>query len=341
MKKLIPILLILFALPAFVGAQATSEIEAVVIEVINDQQIIAQDFSGNEYEALLSSTKTDGYDYNLKAADKVYLQIIEFSDNTEQIYFGDVNRLAGLWWIFIIFAILAIAIGRRGGLFALVGLMVTIAILFGWVFPKIIAGADPVLIVILGAVVILGVNMHLTHGFRKATFIAFLSTVVGLVFVLIFSYLFVSLGSLTGLATEDAVMLFAGASGLIIPKGILLVGIILGAVGVLDDIAITQQETVFEIGSADPSLDKKELFKRAMNVGRHHIASVINTLVLAYVGVALPLFLIFMMNDTISITRFLNEEFVAEEIIRTLAGTLALILTVPIATWFAILIRKR
>ena len=121
----------------------------------------------------------------------------------------------------------------------------------------------------------------------------------------------------------------------------ILGGIILGAVGVLDDIAITQQETVFEIGSADPSLDKKELFKRAMNVGRHHIASVINTLVLAYVGVALPLFLIFMMNDTISITRFLNEEFVAEEIIRTLAGTSALILTVPIATWFAILIRKR
>lgn len=341
MNKFIFVFVLLLGFPLFVGAQSTIQIEAVVTGVISEEQILAEDFSGNEYEARISSTKSDGYNYNLKVGDKIYLEIIEFSNGEVQVYFGDVNRESGLWWIFIIFAILAVAIGRRSGLFALLGLTVTVAILFFWVFPRIIAGADPVLTVVLGSVIILGINMHLTHGFRKSTVIAFLSTVVGLGLVLVFSYLFVSLGSLTGLATEDAAMLFSSSSGLIIPKGILLAGIILGAVGVLDDIAITQQETVIEISKADSSIEKKELFKRAMRVGRHHIASVVNTLVLAYVGAAFPLFLIFMMDDAISVSRFINEEFVAEEIVRTLAGTAALVLTVPISTWFALLVRKR
>ncbi len=341
MKKIILGLGILFVLPTFCSAQSTTEIEAVVTRVTNDDLITAQDFSGNIYEAQLATTKSEGYDYNLKGGDKVYLQIIEFADGTSEVYFSDVNRVSSLWLIFAIFAIVAVMIGRRGGFFALIGLIVTIAIIFSWVLPRIINGADPVLTVVLASVLILAVNMHLTHGLRRSTTIAFLSTVIGLAFVLIFSYLFVEFGSLTGLATEDAAMLFSSSGGVIIPKGILLAGIILGAVGVLDDIAITQQETVAEIATADPGLSKKELFTRAMRVGRHHITSVVNTLVLAYAGVALPLFLIFMMNDSVSIIKFLNEEFVAEEIIRTLAGTTALVLTVPIATWFALFVRKR
>jgi len=209
------------------------------------------------------------------------------------------------------------------------------------VFPQILGGADPVFTVVLASIAILGVNMPLTHGLKKSTTVAFFSTVIGLAFVLLFSYLLVELGVLTGLGTEDATMLFSGSGGALPPKGILLSGIILGAVGVLDDIAITQQEIVFEILVSNPSLTKKELFFRAMRIGRHHIASVVNTLVLAYVGVALPLFLIFMLADTVSITRFLNEEFVAEEIVRTVAGTMALVLTVPLSTWFAVLFKKR
>lgn len=119
------------------------------------------------------------------------------------------------------------------------------------------------------------------------------------------------------------------------PAGLLLAGIILGAVGVLDDIAITQTETVAELHEANPKLSSSELFKRGMQVGRHHIASVVNTLVLTYAGVALPIFLLFALREDMGFMRLLNEEMIAEELVRTLAGTAALILLVPISTWFA------
>lgn len=343
MKLFIIVCTLLFNVfvPLSVGAQSTEEKEAVVTRVLSENIIEVKDSNGNIFTAEVTSTKAQGYDFDLAPGDVVYVQKIIFEDNSSTVYFTDVKRSYGLWWIFMIFTIAVLAIGARAGFFALSGLFFTIAILFLWAFPRILDGADPVLTIIIASLVILGVNMHFSHGFSKSTFIAYLSTVVGLMFVLAFSYFFVELAHLTGLATEDSAMLFASAPDLIVPRGIILAGIILGAVGVLDDIAITQHETVTEIGKANLKLTKKELFVSAMRVGRHHIASVINTLVLAYAGAALPLFLIFMMSNSISIGRFINEEFVAEEIVRTLAGTVAIVLTVPIATWFALFTQKR
>ncbi|MFC1787959.1 YibE/F family protein, partial [Patescibacteria group bacterium] len=215
------------------------------------------------------------------------------------------------------------------------------AVLFGFVFPQILNGLDPVLATVIGSIVILLVNMHLSHGINKKTFVAFLSTFVGLILVYVFAKFFVALTQLSGQASDEAALLFQTTDQIALPAGLLLATIILGATGVLDDITITQSETVGELIDTNPAMDRKEIYQRAMRIGRHHIASVVNTLVLAYAGVAMPLFLLFMLREDIGILRFINEEVVAEEIVRTIAGTLALVLLVPLSTWFAVMAQKK
>ena len=163
---------------------------------------------------------------------------------------------------------------------------------------------------------------------------ALVSSLVGLGLVVLFTPIFLYVAQISGLASEEAALLFWELNGLQIPSGILAAGIILATVGVLDDIAITQSEVVDELLLADPHVTRRQLFIRAMRVGRHHIASTVNTLVLVYVGTALPIFLLFM-NQSVGLIDFLNTELIAEEIVRTLAGTSALILTIPISTWLA------
>jgi uncharacterized membrane protein len=181
--------------------------------------------------------------------------------------------------------------------------------------------------------------MHLSHGVNRHTFFAFLSTLGGLGLVLLFTQSFLWLARLSGLASEEGTLLFWELDPVQAPVGILAAGIILGSVGVLDDIAITQSETVRELLLANGHATRRDLFKQAMRIGRHHIASTVNTLILVYAGAALPVFLLFM-NQFGGYHEFLQNELVAEELVRTLAGTSALVLLVPISTWFATINHK-
>lgn len=326
----------------------TIEAKAKVTGIISDevidgyrQMIFTVDVDGKELTVDTAGSYLEGLRYDIKVGDRVYLQIIEVNGEVDQIFLADIVRTGSLAWLIILFAVVIIAVGRWRGVASLVGLAITLLILFVFILPMILAGHDAVLVTVIGSIVILATNMHLSHGFNKGTFLAFGSTTIGLMLVVVFATIFVWFADLSGLASEEAVLLYFQAGDFIIPKGILLSAIILGAVGVLDDIAITQGETIAELIDANPKLDRKDLFFRAMRIGRHHIASTVNTLVLAYVGVALPLLLLFMANPEIGTMRFLNEELVAEEIVRTLAGTMALVLTVPISTWLATFVKKR
>ncbi|MFH1632011.1 MAG: YibE/F family protein [bacterium] len=332
-----------------VFAQDTIEVEAEVLGVVNKRTdegieyfvIEAADQDGRLFEVDTSEGYVDSAKFEVEEGDRVLLQVIENLDGSETVFLVDVVRSGSLLWIALIFAAIAIAVGRWRGALAIVGLAVTLAILFWFVFPQILAGRDPVLMTVIGSAVILAVNMHLAHGLSRGTFAAFLGTIGGLILTLIFANLFVGLTGLSGLGSEESTLLFYKAGDVIIPKGILLAGIILGAVGALDDVAVTQGEAVSEIKQANLSLSRRELFTRAMRIGRHHIASTVNTLVLAYAGVAMPLLLLFMVTSDIGTLRFINEEVVAEEIVRTIAGTAALVLTVPLATWFATFVHKK
>lgn len=340
---------ILLIAPSFAFAQETQDVRATVTNIVQEQTIDGQqliifeaiDQDGESYRVDTAQGYTKGFEYRIDEGSKVTLQVINNVDGTQTVFLADIIRTQYLFWMIGLFALITIIVGMKRGALALVGLSITLAVLFLWIMPRIIAGGDPVLTVILGGAFIMLVNMHLVHGFKKKTFVAFGGIIVGLGLVAGLAALFSYFTQLTGLAHEDASFLFFQMPEVIVPKGVLLAGMILGALGVLDDIAITQQEAVSELIEANDELDRKELFKRAMRIGRHHIASMVNTLVLAYAGAALPLFLLFYITGSVDWTGFINTEVVAEEIIRTIAGTTGLVLLVPISTWFAVLAQKR
>ena len=344
------ILLILFLLPwnslqAQTSDEESREVEAVIISIERDQildgerqvEFEARTEEGKRVHVDTSEGYIQGVHYRLKPGTRVILQLVPSSTGETTAFLVDVVRRPAMIWIVIMFALCTVLIGWvRGGL-SLIGLGITLAALFGGIFPAILAGAPAVPVTILGSIFILAINMHLSHGFNHRTLVAFASTVAGLFLAFVTAEGFTWLSNLSGLASEESTLLYWLTDGPRDPVGILLAAMILGAVGVLDDIAITQSETVAELHDVNPRLSTRELFTRAMRVGRHHIASTVNTLVLAYVGVSMPLFLLFLGTPGVSTGHFLNTEGIAEEIVRTLSGTTALILTVPIATWFAAL----
>ncbi|MBU0613797.1 YibE/F family protein [Patescibacteria group bacterium] len=340
--------LIAFVFPSFVSAQETQERKGEVIDV---EHVSAEqggydivDIEDIESGAMYRIDTSQGYlqdnnRFNVKTGDKVFVQVIESEGAEDIVFLVDVYRGQKIIWIFVFFAVLAVIVGKKRGFSALLGIAVTVAVLFLFLFPALIHGWDALLSTLIASIVILATNMFLSHGYDDSSKAALFGTYGGLFLTIVFAAIFTSFARLSGLGSSDSALLVL-ESGVIIPKGILLSGIILGAVGVLDDVAITQTEIVSEIHKANPKLPKAELFRRAMHIGRHHIASSVNTLVLAYAGAALPLFLLFMLMD-IGWMRFISEEVVAEEVVRTLAGTTALILTVPLATWFATIFQKR
>ncbi|MBI4435191.1 YibE/F family protein [Candidatus Uhrbacteria bacterium] len=347
-KRFVAIIaLVAFLLPAQGLAQegfTAREVEARVVEIQSTQELeggvrqhvfTAKDTYGESFLVDTTDSFVSGVGFILRPGDLVNLRLIDVEGGVE-VYLDDVHRQTGVWWIIGFFAAVTLLVGLLRGLLSLVGLLVTIAVLIGGLFPAILAGTEPVLATVIASAVILAVNMHLSHGLKRQTFFAFLSTLGGLGLVLVFTKGFLALARLSGLASEEGALLFWELDPVHVPVGILAAGIILGAGGVLDDIAITQSEIVSELLLANPHVTRKELFQKAMRIGRHHIASAVNTLILVYAGAALPAFLLFM-NQFGGYQEFLQNEIVAEELVRTLAGTCALVLLVPLSTWFATL----
>jgi uncharacterized membrane protein len=347
MKQLIAILsVLLLGLPVLALAQddmQSRDVEATVDRIVSDRTVEgnrqmvfeAVDGLGVRYTVDTSESYVEGLRFDIRPGDRVSLVLLPDGEGGYDAQLADVIRTGRLLVIGIVFSVLTVAIGLWRGASALVGLFLTLGVLFGAMLPAILHGRDPLLVTVLGCVVILAVNMHLSHGFRRSTFMAFLATVGGLVVAIVVSKCVLVFSRLSGLASDEAVFLFWQHEPAISPGSLLLSGFILGTVGVLDDIAIAQSEAVRELRVANPKLGRRDLFAAAMRLGRHHIASTVNTLAFAYAGAALPLFLLFM-SSAVSWKAFMNTELIAEELVRTAAGTLSLLLTVPIATWFAV-----
>ena len=217
-------------------------------------------------------------------------------ENNDSFFITDYVRRSALLWLFVIFVIVAIVIGRWQGMASLVGMGVSFLVIFKFILPKIYAGSDPVQIAILGSVVIIPATFLLSHGVNKKTMIAVAGTLISLIVTGFLANTFVEASKLTGFASEEAGFLQAYKPGLINIKGLLLAGIIIGVLGVLDDITISQSAIVQQLKAANPKLKAGELYKRAMTVGKDHISSMVNTLVLVYTGAALPLLLLFINN---------------------------------------------
>ncbi|MBI2483928.1 YibE/F family protein [Candidatus Uhrbacteria bacterium] len=321
-----------------------SEPDALALSAIVQQvrlRIISGAAKGREVTAVNTIVSSQDSVASLAVGDEVVVLSSSEEGRDTDYYIVDYNRTFPLALIFIAFMGLGILFGRSHGIRALLGLGISLAILTYYIVPQVIKGADPLLTSLIGAYAIAFLSIMLAHGIRTRTFVALASTMITLGCAAGIAVLFVHAARLFGTGTEEAVLLQLSPLETINIQGLLLGGILIGTLGVLDDITTAQAAAVDELKQVNPALDFHALYRHGIAIGREHIASLINTLVLAYAAVSLPLFLLFSLYRTQPIWVVLNSDRVAEEIIRTLVGSSALIIAVPITTLMAAWIFSR
>lgn len=323
-----------------------AEVTAIMREDTNDDfgmkqtvqhirlRILSGEEQGKEIDAE-NGIVNDRADMRLDVGRIIVLSKTYSADGSELYLIKESYRLPSLIWLTILFIGVTILLGRMTGLTSIVGLAASVLILVLYILPRIVAGADPLWTCLIGAAAIACSSLYLAHGFNRRSSVALLSTIVTLAIAAIVSVFYVYASALFGMGSEEAVFLQSGGLQNVDLRGLLLGGIIIGCLGVLDDITTAQCAAVDEISKANPSLSTKELQKAGFSVGREHIASLINTLALAYAGASLPLLLLFKTQATYPLWVTLNGEFLAEEIVRTLVGSMTLVIAVPVATYFA------
>jgi uncharacterized membrane protein len=274
---------------------------------------------------------------SLSKGETIYIYKTTYpGDETPEYSFHAKYRIPVLILVVVVFIIIILIFAGLKGGSALLGLVFSILVLLGFVVPQILAGNDP-LLVSLGGIAVIGlISFYLTHGFNKKTTIALVSTFAVLIIAAISTIVLTELAKFSGVDSDETLLL-KNELGDINLKGLLLSAILFGVLGVLDDVTISQVSTVLEIKKADRKLSVSELYKRATNVGKDHVASLVNTLVLAYVASSLSFLLFFMIHKNVPLAVILNEEFVATEIFRSIIGSTAIILAVPISTYLAAL----
>ncbi len=247
---------------------------------------------------------------------------------------GQLAILAGIFVVFIL------AVSRWKGLRGLIGMGFSFIVILRYILPQILAGRDPVLVSIVGSLGLLATTLYLVYGWSWKTHTAVAGTLIALVITGSLAAFSVSFTNLTGTGSEESLFLQQYLGRPINLRGLLLGAMIIGALGVLDDLTISQVSAVFELKRASPDLEFRDLYQRAMVIGQDHVAATVNTLVLAYVGASLPMLLLFsLFAEPLALA--VNRSFVAEEIVRTLVGSLGLISAVPITTSLASLAATR
>ncbi len=273
-----------------------------------------------------------------KPGDKVVVNWYQDINGEDQFFIMNRVRRGHLYLLGLIFAIAIIVVGRAKGLRALISLIVSFIIITKFIIPQIIAGNNPLLIAIAGSILILGLIVYLTEGVNKKTHIAIVSIIISLLITFALSYIFVGLTHLTGFSSDEAALL-AGRSGVSIVdfRGLLLAAILIGTLGVLDDVILGQIEAVNQIKKLNPTISKKQTIKSANEIGRTHLSSMVNTLFLTYAGASLPLLILFSVNPESAVTlgSALDNEAIATEVVRTLSGSIGLIMAFPITTYLA------
>jgi uncharacterized membrane protein len=247
--------------------------------------------------------------------------------------FADIQRGPPLVVLAIVFAVAVVALGRLKGLLAIAGIVASFGVLLVFIFPALLHGSAPIGVALTGSAVIAYVTLYLAHGVNIRTTVALLGTLSALALTAILAVAFAGAADLSGLASEESGVLLAFAPDLDF-RGLLLAAVIIGALGVLDDVTITQVSAVAELHGADPSLGPRQLYTAGIRIGRDHIASTVNTLVLAYTAAALPLLLLFTQSGR-GLGAVITSETVAVEIVQTLVGSIGLVASVPLTTALA------
>jgi uncharacterized membrane protein len=289
--------------------------------------------------ARLQLGSASGLDPDLDPGDKIRVaKGPEVRPGTEGVTgtgytFNDFERRGPMLLLAAIFVAIVLLFARLRGALSLAGLAFSIAIVLLFVVPAILDDKPPLAVAVVGSLAVALITIPLAHGGGPKSLSAVLGTAASLLLTAGLAVLFTELTHLTGLSSEEATFLQLGQADLSL-EGLLLAGMVIGALGVLDDVTISQASTVLALRRANPSLGFRELFGRALEVGRDHVSATVNTLVLAYVGAALPILLLFSATD-LAVTDAVNFEIVAKEIVATLVGSIGLIAAVPITTGLA------
>ncbi|MBB5959460.1 putative membrane protein [Saccharothrix tamanrassetensis] len=259
--------------------------------------------------------------------------------SSQSYQLADFQRGVPMVLLVVLFVAAVLLLGRWRGLAALGALALSFVVLVLFVLPAILAGEDPLSVAVVGAGLIMFVVLYLTHGVSARTSAAVLGTLVSLALIGVLGVVFSAFGKLTGLDQDTANLVSLLGHG-IDTRGLLLAGTIIGALGVLDDVTVTQTSAVWELRRANPSLGFRELYAAGSRIGRDHLSSVVNTLVMAYAGTALPLLLAFSLSGR-DLGEILTAQQVAQEVVRTLVGSIGLVAAVPITTALAAFVAGR
>ena len=271
---------------------------------------------------------------SFQPGDQMLVTVGQLQDGTITGYFTDYVRTQSLLILFATFVVFSVLVSGWKGVRSLISMAISLLVIIYYVIPQILAGKDPVLISITGAFFLLTVTLYLTYGWNLKSHAAVIGTFFSLIVTGLLANFFVIFTRLTGFGSEDALFLVQQSETSINLRGLVLGGMLIGALGVLDDLVITQASAVFELYLADPTQSIRKLFRSSMRIGQDHVAATVNTLVLAYAGAALPTLLLFTLSGE-QYAYLINFEFVTEEIVRTLVGSLGLVAAVPITTLLA------
>jgi uncharacterized membrane protein len=346
-------------LPSVASAQADESqqdefVRAVVLRVEEEQREINENGSESIRQKLSieithgprkgQKVVHNGLDYDVlsatryEAGDRVIAVRTVNIDGRESYYVVEHERSRVLLWLLVLFAALVILVGRSKGLRAVIVLVLTLLIILKFIIPQILNGHNPLVVGLLGSVVILLVAIYLTEGVNRRSHIAIAAIALSLLVTGLLSLWFVDWLRLSGFDSEDVMYLVASSYGAINVKGLLLAGVIIGALGVIDDVVVAQVALVEQLKKTDAQLSAKQIYRKSMKVGVSHLSSMVNTLFLAYAGASLPLLLLFGVNDLapLGFVQIVSNEMIATEIMRSLVGSMGLVLAVPISTLLAV-----
>lgn len=297
------------------------------IQVLNESGLDANNLTVVNYRA-----------YQLDDQLRIYT---DFNQEEERFFLieGLVKRQA-LFFLLILFVIAVVVVTGKLGLMALLGLIVSFLVISRVLVPMVLAGRAPLFSALISSLLIIPASFYLTHGFKSKTHSAVLATLISLLVTMLLAFYFVNLTNLTGFASEEAAFVSNLSQGQIDMLSLLFAGIMIGALGVLDDVTIGQASVTQQLRLANPKLDSWTLFLRSMQVGRDHVSSMINTLILVYAGSAMPLLILFF-DGQHSFIDVIELEIVAEEIVKTLLSSIGLMLAVPLTSFLCVFLFKK
>jgi len=308
------------------GFDTTQLFQTIEVEILDGPQVGKVITIENDY-------------LELKKGNKFYFNYMVDINGTERYGIINIDRRGSLLLLVAIFMATVILFGGWQGVRSLLALFGSFFVIFYLLMPGLLAGWNPLLTSFLVASGILFGAIFFTHGFNRESAVAYFGTVFAVLITGVFAIIAVKLTSLSGFVGDESTYLNLNTNGTLDFTGLLLGAIIVGVLGVLDDIAVTQAAVVTELYNSNPNLTKLEVYRSAMRIGREHVGALVNTLVLAYTGASLPLLLYFSVSD-MSFDSVINLEIFATEIVRAIVGSLGLIFTVPVVTMLAVVYLK-